>query len=212
MGLEAMSAGVAVVTSSTGGVREYANSENALLVPIGDEAALVKSLLQIIDDSELRSRLTQAGRQTATAMDWDKITADYEKYFEDLLRLGLRPEDEIVALQAEKTFFVEEFLRNGVQENLVLQAFSLLQQELDKTFIPASAEEVFLRAKRKDLLENLPRFPAGISLLSFYGTVSEAIARASQHKISASRVRPEGGSFVAQIESIVPKYTQERAE
>jgi hypothetical protein len=60
--LEAMSAGVAVVTTANGGSREYAaDGENCLLVPPGDSASIRTALRCLLDDEDLRMRLVRGG-------------------------------------------------------------------------------------------------------------------------------------------------------
>ena len=206
MGLEAMSAGVAVVTSSTGGVREYATDENAVLVPIGNEEALVSGICSLIDDAGLRERKTRKGREQALSMDWDTVAASYEMFFESLLGGGEATSEH--EIYAENSFFVEEFLRTSEQENLLLQAMALLQQELERSYVPVSADSVFLREKRDDLMARLSKFPAGLALLRFYDSSTNAVAKAAQLRISGDRLSPRPSSFIQQIESIVPHYAR----
>lgn len=64
--LEAMAAGLPVVASDVGGVREVVvDEETGLLVPAGDEAALEQALRRLLDSPELRRRLGDAGRERA---------------------------------------------------------------------------------------------------------------------------------------------------
>lgn len=65
--LDAMSAGLAVVASRTGGLPDaVADGETGLLVPPGDAAALADALLTLLRSSDLRRRLGEAGRFRAT--------------------------------------------------------------------------------------------------------------------------------------------------
>jgi asparagine synthase (glutamine-hydrolysing) len=67
-GLEAMACGVAPVLSNVGGLREYArDGENCLLVPPGDAPATADAILRLLDETELRTRLSAAGPATARA-------------------------------------------------------------------------------------------------------------------------------------------------
>jgi glycosyltransferase-like protein len=69
--LEAMSAGVPVVTSDLPVFREYlVSGRDALLVPVGDVDALADALLAALGDEELRTTLTSAGRQVAQRFTW----------------------------------------------------------------------------------------------------------------------------------------------
>jgi glycosyltransferase involved in cell wall biosynthesis len=61
--LEAMAAGVPVVASKVGGVREIAAEGTALLVPPGDDAALADAIARLLDDARLRQVQARAARE-----------------------------------------------------------------------------------------------------------------------------------------------------
>jgi glycosyltransferase involved in cell wall biosynthesis len=64
--LEAMAAGLPVVASATGGLREaVVNRETGILVPPLDSSLLASALIELIGDSALRARLGDAGRERA---------------------------------------------------------------------------------------------------------------------------------------------------
>jgi starch synthase len=66
--LEALSAGLPVVASRTGGIPEYvADGQTGLLFPPGDADALAGCLRRLAEDPALRARLGQQGRQDAVA-------------------------------------------------------------------------------------------------------------------------------------------------
>ena len=66
--LEAMAAGLPVVASATGGLKEaVVNRETGMLVPPLDSSALAAALIELIGDSALRARLGNAGRERADA-------------------------------------------------------------------------------------------------------------------------------------------------
>ncbi len=69
--LEAMSAGVPVVTSDLPVFREYlVPGRDALLVPVGDVAGLASALRRALLDDDLRARLVAAGTQVAARYTW----------------------------------------------------------------------------------------------------------------------------------------------
>ncbi len=74
--LEANAAGKAVLASDADGFRDSVQRDvTALLVPIGDAAALREGLRRLLSDPALRERLGAAGRERARAFDWDAIAA-----------------------------------------------------------------------------------------------------------------------------------------
>jgi glycosyltransferase involved in cell wall biosynthesis len=67
--LEAMGAGVAVVATAVGGIPDVVkDGVNGILVGAGDAAGIAESLIQLLTDADLRSRLSDAGRRTVGEM------------------------------------------------------------------------------------------------------------------------------------------------
>lgn len=63
--LEAMSYGLATVTTPVGGVpRVVADGADGLLVPVGDHEALARALTGLLDDPARKRRIGEAGRRT----------------------------------------------------------------------------------------------------------------------------------------------------
>jgi len=63
--LEAMGAGIAVVTTPVGGIPDIVkDGVNGILVQAGDVASIAESLIRLLTDADLRGRLTDAGRRT----------------------------------------------------------------------------------------------------------------------------------------------------
>ncbi len=60
--MEAMAAGLPVVASDIGGVRELVTADTGLLVPAGDPTGLAQALMMLAGDADLRDRLGSAGR------------------------------------------------------------------------------------------------------------------------------------------------------
>ena len=74
--LEAMSAGLPVVTSDLPVFREYlVPGRDALLVPLGDVPALSDALAATLTDDGLRARLAGAGRALAARSTWARSAA-----------------------------------------------------------------------------------------------------------------------------------------
>lgn len=75
---EAMRAGVPVVGTDAGGVKEIIQHEKSgLRIPAGDGEALAEALARLWSDAELRRRLAEAGRQRA-----DRMFSDEHHYAE----------------------------------------------------------------------------------------------------------------------------------
>jgi glycosyltransferase involved in cell wall biosynthesis len=69
--LEAMSAGLPVVTSDLPVFREYlVPGRDALLAPVGDIDALADALLAVLTDDELRGSLAAAGQELVQRFTW----------------------------------------------------------------------------------------------------------------------------------------------
>ena len=81
---EAMSAGQAIITVNGTGCREVAG-DKALLVPPHDPLAIRASLLRLLGDPKLRSRLgAQARARVEQKFNWNKITEQYMSAYQDL--------------------------------------------------------------------------------------------------------------------------------
>jgi len=70
--LEAMAAGLPVVTYDTAAIPETANDENAILVNPGDIDGLADSLCRVLQDKQLAENLGKNSRRKAEKMSWQK--------------------------------------------------------------------------------------------------------------------------------------------
>lgn len=81
--LEAMAAGVPVVSTRIDAIEEYIDdSENGLLVPPRDVQALTDALHQLANDPDLRIRLATSGRSTASQFSWSSQARKMESFYE----------------------------------------------------------------------------------------------------------------------------------
>ncbi|UTW42473.1 glycosyltransferase family 4 protein [bacterium SCSIO 12844] len=78
--LEAMARGCACVLFDCQGFREYAKNEvNALIVPIGDKQALLDAVIRLINDNQLREKLSTNAFITANDFRWQKSAELFER-------------------------------------------------------------------------------------------------------------------------------------
>jgi alpha-1,3-rhamnosyl/mannosyltransferase len=82
--LEAMSAGVPVVTSDAGALVEIAGPAS-LQVPVGDAGALADALEQTLSDDELRHDLVDRGRRLAARYDEKSLIDGMVRLYHDVL-------------------------------------------------------------------------------------------------------------------------------
>jgi glycosyltransferase-like protein len=83
--LEAMSAGLPVVASDLPVFREYLRpGQDALMVPVGDAAALAAALGTVLDDAALAGRLRAAGEEVCARFTWNRCAAEHQRIYADL--------------------------------------------------------------------------------------------------------------------------------
>lgn len=81
--LEAMRAGLPVISTDCGGPRDLVrDGETGFLVPVGDEITLAERISRLAKDPALRSRMGAAGKQAAADLTPAKIAARYEEIYE----------------------------------------------------------------------------------------------------------------------------------
>lgn len=84
--MEAMSCGVAVVTTDTGGSRDYAfDGKTALVSPPRQPKQLADNLARLLDDIEFRKRLMTGGSQKIKEFSWETNSLRLERLFKEAL-------------------------------------------------------------------------------------------------------------------------------
>jgi glycosyltransferase involved in cell wall biosynthesis len=90
--VEAMAAGLPVVASAAGGIRELVDHDRTgILVPAGDPAALAAAICRLVSEPDTAARYGAAARDEALArFDFDRMVAAFEDvYLSVLSRRGL---------------------------------------------------------------------------------------------------------------------------
>jgi len=86
-GMEALACGAALVTTDTGGSRDYAvHNQTALVSPPRDPEKLAANLMSLLDDDELLLRLAKQGRQKVLEFDWEENTERLVRRFDKVRR------------------------------------------------------------------------------------------------------------------------------
>ncbi len=76
--LEAMACGLCMVSTDAGGIRYMLHDErDALLVPVGDAAAMASAVLRLIWEPGLAATISGNARHTAEASDWPVVLAQW---------------------------------------------------------------------------------------------------------------------------------------
>lgn len=86
--VEAMASGVVVVGTAVGGAAEILiDGENAVTFTADDPASLASQLKRLIESPDLRERLAQSARRTASdKFDLRRMTEEIESYLQDIAR------------------------------------------------------------------------------------------------------------------------------
>ncbi len=82
--LEAMSAGMAIITSTAGGCPEVVG-DAAVLVEPGDSAAIGRHLVELIENPQKRQRLAQAATERVQQFAWPRIAEQYTNLYKTLI-------------------------------------------------------------------------------------------------------------------------------
>ena len=84
---EAMAAGCAVVASELSAFQDVVG-DDAVLVPVGDSAALGSAIIGLLADPASRDRLGQAGRTRVGRFDWSLVLGQYRQAYADAMTDG----------------------------------------------------------------------------------------------------------------------------
>jgi glycosyltransferase involved in cell wall biosynthesis len=85
--LEASAAGVPVICSNAGGVPEvFQDGFNALLYPPGDDTAMAKAIIRLIQDRKLAKTISANALETAGRFTWEMTAERTLRVYEEVLQ------------------------------------------------------------------------------------------------------------------------------
>jgi glycosyltransferase involved in cell wall biosynthesis len=80
--LEAMAAGLCVISTDVGGIPYLVEDRrHALLIPPGDVGRLASAILEVLEDDSLAGRLSKNGRELVEPFDWSVILPRWQGLF-----------------------------------------------------------------------------------------------------------------------------------
>lgn len=85
--LEAMASGTPVVATRVGGLQTVVTDASGLLVPPGDYLALAEAIARLLDDAQLRTRLSAGARERAEGFTWQRVGDGILDAYDDLITL-----------------------------------------------------------------------------------------------------------------------------
>ena len=84
--IEAMSAGLPVVTTDAPGCRELmVHKQNGMVGPAGEVAPMVSNIVELLRDAGLRDLIVGNGLSLAQEYDWQLILDKYESVYSSLI-------------------------------------------------------------------------------------------------------------------------------
>jgi glycosyltransferase involved in cell wall biosynthesis len=87
--LEAMASGVPIVTTEAGGIPDMVrDGEDALVVPVGDDARMAERAVAVLADRALAGRLRSAGLRASMSYDWEAVRGQWFDLYRGLGRSG----------------------------------------------------------------------------------------------------------------------------
>ena len=91
--LEAMTCGAAVITTDTGGMRDFVqNGINALVINHHDKDDMKEKIEMLINDKKLKHKIAENGMKTALKFNWDNSVINMEKYFRKIAKYRIKKE------------------------------------------------------------------------------------------------------------------------
>lgn len=82
--LEAMSCGAAVITTDNGGIRDFVNNDNALIIQKHNQLDLIEKVEYLINNEEKRMELIRNGIETSRKFSWQNSTKNMDQYYKKI--------------------------------------------------------------------------------------------------------------------------------
>ncbi|MBC7293526.1 MAG: glycosyltransferase family 4 protein, partial [Thermoleophilia bacterium] len=104
--LEAMACGCPVVTTANAGVLEYAvDGQNCLLAEIGNPQSLAEQVMRLLDEPQLRQRISRGGLETANRYRWENIIPALRGFYEEVAEFEPVARNSIEDWEIDATLF-----------------------------------------------------------------------------------------------------------
>lgn len=84
--LEAMACGIPVITTDCGGIRDFANDSNAIIIPTDDAHSVANAIIMLKRDRNLRKSLRQNGLETVQKFSLEIMIEQYHKVLEKVTK------------------------------------------------------------------------------------------------------------------------------
>lgn len=200
MGLEAMASGVATVMAATGGVQEYANSLNSVLVSPGDEMGFVKALVDLLANPKKLRELKQKGLDTAKRFNWEQSAERYSQYFRHILAEGA--ETGIEQRTAMMHYLFGRLSRGQELRNVVTKVRQIFISELEN-LIPSPALEVLRLRMNQVEFELICTTHEGLALVALYEKARAQITHCRVESGKAGGIQASDNDMVSVVRSIL---------
>jgi glycosyltransferase involved in cell wall biosynthesis len=80
--LESMACGLPIVITDVGAVRDYVNSDCAVLIPPYDSRGMAEAVLDLLDNPLERQRISERSREQALSFSWNNIMKQLQTVYE----------------------------------------------------------------------------------------------------------------------------------
>lgn len=84
--LEGLASGLPTVTTALEAVRAYLPGGEGILAPVDDAEAALAGVVRLLENPELRRRMSVAARARAKALNWPRVAAQYDALYSGLVQ------------------------------------------------------------------------------------------------------------------------------